>query len=211
MNKYITNQTDYIKETIKNMTTTIKFAKVKENATIPSKSSGNAGYDIYACFDEDYMIIEPHTTELIPTGLASACDEDYYFQIEERGSTGSKGIKKSAGVIDSNYRGEWFIAITNASENIIFITKKTPKETFVQYLKDSKNYSPQELEECVSDIESGEFNLSDINLIFYPYTKAIAQAVLLPVPKTVIEEITYDELKKITSDRGEGCLGSSGK
>ena len=42
-------------------------------------------------------------------------------------------------------------------------------------------------------------------------TKAIAQAILVPVPKTEIEEVTYEELKEIKSERGEGALGSSGK
>ena len=45
----------------------------------------------------------------------------------------------------------------------------------------------------------------------YPYEKAIAQALVIPVPKVKIEETTYDELKEITSDRGMGSLGSSGK
>ena len=47
--------------------------------------------------------------------------------------------------------------------------------------------------------------------IIYPYTKAICQALLLPVPKVEIEEISLEELKAIPSERGEGKLGSSGK
>ena len=27
------------------------------------------GFDIYACFDEDYIVINPHETKLIPTGI----------------------------------------------------------------------------------------------------------------------------------------------
>ena len=45
----------------------------------------------------------------------------------------------------------------------------------------------------------------------YPYEKAICQALVVPVPTVDIEEITYDELKAISSDRGVGSLGSSGK
>ena len=36
------------------------FAKVNPNAIIPSKRLEDAGYDLYACFDEDYMVIQPH-------------------------------------------------------------------------------------------------------------------------------------------------------
>ena len=79
----------------------IYFAKMKNNAIIPGKEIENAGYDFYACFEDDYIFIEPNKTKLVPTGIAWASSPKYYLQIEERSSTGSKGIKKSAGVIDS--------------------------------------------------------------------------------------------------------------
>ena len=68
----------------------IVFAKVKDNAQIPARDSWNAGFDIYPCFEEESFIIEPHTTALVPTGIASAVPENYYIQIQERGSTGSR-------------------------------------------------------------------------------------------------------------------------
>lgn len=105
----------------------INFAKVRENAIIPSKSIENAGYDIYGIFEgnnDENRIVRPHTTKLIPTGIACALPSKYYFQVEERGSTGSKGIKKSAGVIDSGYRGEIFIAITNSNNNYLIFGDK---------------------------------------------------------------------------------------
>ena len=49
------------------------------------------------------------------------------------------------------------------------------------------------------------------DVIVYPYTKAIAQALIVPVPKTKVEEVSYDELKNIASERGMGALGSSNK
>lgn len=101
----------------------LAFAKVKPNAIIPTKDDENAGYDIYACFDEDYMIIPPHCTKLIPTGIASAMTEKYYLNVAERGSTGSKGIKYSAGIIDSSYRGEIFIALSNVNDMPVIISK----------------------------------------------------------------------------------------
>lgn len=107
----------------------IKFAKVKDSAIIPSKELENAGYDIYACWDgveKKDKIIKPHETKLIPTGIACALPVQYYFQVEERGSTGSKGIKKSAGVVDAGYRGEIFVAITNSTNKfLIFGDKET--------------------------------------------------------------------------------------
>ena len=73
------------------------FAKVKPEATIPTKREEDAGRDLYPCFDEDYILINPLETKLIPTGIATAFSPNYYAQIQERGSTGSKGIKYGAG------------------------------------------------------------------------------------------------------------------
>ena len=105
----------------------ILFAKVDKHATIPSKRDEDAGYDIYPCFDEDYRVIMPHETVMIPTGIASAFDKSWYVQLQERGSTGSRGIKYGAGVIDSGYRGEWWIPITNTNTVPVVISKLSEK------------------------------------------------------------------------------------
>ena len=51
----------------------------------------------------------------------------------------------------------------------------------------------------------------DDSVIYYPYKKAIAQLILIPVPNVEVKEISFDELKAIPSKRGSGALGSSGK
>ena len=163
----------------------ILFAKVDKNATIPSKRDEDAGYDIYSCFDEDYRVIMPHETVMIPTGIASAFDKSWYVQIQERGSTGSKGIKYGAGVIDSGYRGEWWIPITNTNTVPVVISKLSEKETRMI----------SRLYDC----------------IFYPYSKAIAQFIILPVPVMRVRETTMYDLLSQDSKRGTDCLGSSNK
>ena len=75
----------------------IYFAKVKPEAIIPSNRVEDGAFDIYACFEEDYMKVEPHETVLVPTGIASAFSSDYVAIIKERGSTGSKGIGQRCG------------------------------------------------------------------------------------------------------------------
>ena len=165
----------------------IYFAKVNPKAIIPSKERENAGYDFYACFDEDFIVIESHETKAVPTGIAWASDPKYYLQIEERSSTGIKGIKKSAGVIDSGYRGEIMIAITNSTKQTLIISK-IDAEKLSTY--------PQFHEE---------------NLLVYPYTKAIAQGVVHEVIDLDVEEIPYTELAQIKSNRGTGAFGSSNK
>ena len=82
------------------------------------------------------------------------------------------------------YRNEWFVPITNHNTKALIITKIT-NEAELDILKD--------------------------DYIIYPYSKAICQAVLLPVPLVTINTLSYDELKEIKSERGMGALGSSGK
>lgn len=175
------------------MITTVKFAKTKPNAIIPTKRLEDAGYDIYPCFDEDYIIIKPHTTVIIPTGIASACDTDYCFVLHERSSTGTKGMAQRCGIIDSGYRGEWGVPITNTNDVPIVICKK-------ESITDFNDFASILL-----------FSYGEANYILYPYEKAICQALVLPVPEVEIEEYTYEELKAIPSERGTGRLGSSGK
>ena len=46
---------------------------------------------------------------------------------------------------------------------------------------------------------------------YYPYSKAIGQLLVVPVPKIEVKELTVEELQAIPSERGTGALGSSGK
>ena len=167
------------------MITTVKFAKVRDNAIIPSKRDEDAGWDIYPCFNEDYIVIQPNETKLIPTGICSAFDKDYVFILKERGSTGSRGIGQRAGIIDSGFRGEWFVCVTNHNDAPLVFG-------------DEYSYKKDHL-------------IMYHGTVFYPKTKAIAQALLLPVPEVEVEEYTYEEIQNIKSERGTGIIGSSGK
>ena len=103
----------------------IQFAKVRKDAIIPSKTNGNVGYDIYACFPENQLKIEAHETKLVPTGIASIIPDGYAMILKDRGSTGSKGLSTACGVIDSSFRGEWFVAIHNENDFPVYIIKDT--------------------------------------------------------------------------------------
>ena len=187
------------------------FAKVRPDAIIPTKEDGNAGYDIYANFEEDYMVIPSNSTKLVPTGIASAMTNDWYLQVEERGSTGSKGIKKSAGVVDASYRGEIFIAITNANDIDLLISKLTREELIDKYgHEDFGDIVMEDNNHTIYLVDADDYNY-DISAIIHPYSKAIAQLVVHEVPKMEVNEISYEELVEIPSTRGVGALGSSGK
>lgn len=168
------------------------IAKTKEGATVPSKTDENAGYDLYACFDDDYMLFKVGETKLVPTGIAIALTDDYYMQIQERGSTGSKGIKYGAGVIDPSFRGEIFVPITNLTRKVLVISKLG-------------------IDDFLKDYEYNGVTLNKDDVLLYPYTKAIAQGIIHRVHKMYEQEISYEDLLTVPSSRGTGMLGSSGK
>jgi len=95
---------------------TIAWARKHPGIKMPEKVRENAGFDIYGDFKCGKLIIPPHFTNMISTGLFVALPVDYWLEIKERGSLGSKGIGIRCGVIDSGYRGEIFIAITNHND-----------------------------------------------------------------------------------------------
>ena len=105
----------------------IKVKKLTSTAIVPTKSrKTDAGYDLYA--DED-VAIYPEQTKLISTGIAFAIPDGYAGLIWDRSGLGSKGIHRHAGVVDSSYRGEVKVCLSNSlsghhsAENIYFISK----------------------------------------------------------------------------------------
>lgn len=160
----------------------VQISRLRPEAKIPNKRNEDAGFDLYPCFDEDYIIILPHKTKLIPTGLATAFSSDYVMLLRERGSTGAKGMALRSGVVDSGYRGEIFVGITNTNDFPIVVLKNMEDKSWEKH-----------------------------HYIIYPYEKAIAQAIFIEPPKVQFEEIDYDDLMKIESERGIGKLGSSKK
>jgi len=103
------------------------FQLIHDDALLPTKRDEDAGYDVYPAFDEDYIKIRQGEVKMIPTGIKSAFPSQYVMLLRERGSTGSKGWSLRAGVIDSGYRGEWFIAINNTTNKPMVIAKEPEK------------------------------------------------------------------------------------
>lgn len=99
----------------------INVKKLKENAIIPTKGSEYAaGMDLYACIDAP-IIITPHQTVKIGTGLAIELPHRYFGGIFARSGLATRNGLRPAnciGVIDSDYRGEFIIALHNDTDSI---------------------------------------------------------------------------------------------
>ena len=98
----------------------INIKKLKSNTVIPTRgSAAAAGYDLYACLDADEAVIPPHSTQKIGTGLAVAVPDGYFGAIFARSGLAAKSGLRPAncvGVADSDYRGEYIVALHNDTD-----------------------------------------------------------------------------------------------
>lgn len=97
----------------------IQIKKLNEKAIIPTRGSKQAaGYDLYACADED-LTIAPHSTIKVGTGLSMSIPEGYFGAVYARsGLASNQGLRPSncVGVVDSDYRGEIIVALHNDTD-----------------------------------------------------------------------------------------------
>ena len=94
----------------------IKVKRLRERAVIPTYGSAEAaGADLYACL-EGKITIAPGETAFVPTGIAMEIPTGCAGLVFARSSLGTKrGLAPAnkVGVIDSDYRGEFFVALHN--------------------------------------------------------------------------------------------------
>ena len=95
---------------------TIRFKRLSSLAKIPTRGSEEAaGYDLYAAINETTSI-PPHSTVKIGTGLSFELPTGTFGAIFARSGLATKmGLRPSncTGVCDSDYRGEYIVAIHN--------------------------------------------------------------------------------------------------
>lgn len=99
--------------------TIVKFTKLDKSATAPTYGTPfAAGADLRALLDEN-IIIEPHKTAFIHTGIATEIPDGLVGLIYARSGLACKrGLAPAncVGVIDSDYRGEIMVALHNYSD-----------------------------------------------------------------------------------------------
>lgn len=97
----------------------IKIKKLNDNAMLPTRGSEYAaGYDLYACIMSP-VIIAPHQTVKIGTGLAMELPSGYFGAIFARSGLATKqGLRPAncVGCCDSDYRGEYIVALHNDTD-----------------------------------------------------------------------------------------------
>ena len=102
----------------------IQVKKLNEKGLLPSYGSSEAaGADLYACIEADVTIL-PGRTVMIPTGLSMELPRGYAGLIYARSGLACKrGLAPAnkVGVIDSDYRGDFIVALHNHGDQPLII------------------------------------------------------------------------------------------
>ena len=103
--------------------TLVKFVKlenyIENENNLSYATDGAACFDICSAINEP-MILEPGKHYAIPTAIKTAPEAPIWFRVNSRSGLAIKhGIITIAGIIDTDYRGEWMIGlfITNSVES----------------------------------------------------------------------------------------------
>lgn len=119
----------------------VKFAKMHQDAKIPTKGSEKAaGYDLYAVLrDADRILIPPHKTVKIGTGLSITPPDGYFGAIFARSGMATKhGLRPSncVGVCDEDYTGEYIVALHNDTNDYqtVYNGDRIAQLVFMPYL-----------------------------------------------------------------------------
>ena len=114
-------------------TLNLKIKRITETAVLPTQNSTQAaGLDLYAdipvgnnILPPQSLLIEPHQTIYVGTGLSMSIPEGFFGAIYARSGLACKQSLRPAncvGVVDSDYRGQVVVALHNDSEEPQVIT-----------------------------------------------------------------------------------------
>lgn len=134
----------------------VKIKLLREGAKIPTYGSElAAGADLYACIPGG-IVIYPHTTVKIGSGIACELPKGYCAFIMARSGLATKeGLRPAncVGLCDEDYRGEYIVAIHNDSEveRLIEPGERIAQVVFMPYVQ--ANF---EVNDELSDTERGD-------------------------------------------------------
>lgn len=95
----------------------INVKKIYPDATLPTRGSKMAaGYDLYAYIEEGNVLIPPHSTILVGTGVAIQPPLGCFGAVFARSGLATKqGLRPAncVGVCDEDYTGQYMVALHN--------------------------------------------------------------------------------------------------
>lgn len=100
----------------------VKYKKLYDDSKVPTYGSEDAaGADLYAHLDGLQVRIEPHTTVKIGSGMSFELPKGYAGYIFARSGLATKrGLRPAncVGVCDSDYTGEYIVAVHNDTDEV---------------------------------------------------------------------------------------------
>jgi len=102
-----------------------KLENLKELPLPKYETAGSAGMDLRAAIDES-ITLKQGEVKLIKTGFAIALEPGFEAQVRPRSGLALKNgitVLNSPGTIDSDYRGEVCVILTNISSNDFVIER----------------------------------------------------------------------------------------
>lgn len=99
-----------------------------DNEFIPVRATkGSLGLDLKAKLDADEIILNPLETIKIKAGFSIAIPDGYHAKIVSRSGMSSKGIivTNAPGIIDSDYRNDICVLLTNIGKQPYKLENKT--------------------------------------------------------------------------------------
>ncbi len=98
------------------MHTEIPIKRLREAAVFPAYATpDSAGADLCVCLDAP-LTLRPHETVMVPLGYSMAIPSGWVGLIFARSGLASKrdlAPANKVGVVDADYRGEWWIPLHN--------------------------------------------------------------------------------------------------
>ena len=99
-----------------------------DNEFVPVRATkGSLGLDLKAKLDVEEIILNPLETIKIKAGFSIAIPDGYHAKIVSRSGMSSKGIivTNAPGIIDSDYRNDICVLLTNIGKNPYKLANKT--------------------------------------------------------------------------------------
>ncbi|MBN3296330.1 DUT protein, partial [Amia calva] len=138
-------------EMIPEVKTVLRFAKLSENATPPTKGSSKAaGYDLYSAYD---YTIPAMDKAIVKTDIQIAVPSGCYGRVAPRSGLAAKHfIDVGAGVVDEDYRGNVGVVLFNFSKETFEVKKG---DRVAQLICERISYPELEQHETLDETERG--------------------------------------------------------
>lgn len=136
----------------------IKVKLLNPDAKLPTRSFHSAGYDLYACKETE---CPPGKVTMVPIGIATELPPGHAALVWDRSGMGRKGLTVFGGVIDEDYRGEWWVILYNSTDQPYVVKYGDRVAQFV--LQEIKQEPVEEVQE-LSDTKRGEGGFSSTGL-----------------------------------------------